>query len=171
MCVRICAAIGDSRQVNISCGRYLYGFLRKLATRIAHGGDLMQDEMMIALVSADVQGTTESAWIWNESESGVAFNEGAIGSNSPTKDLHTNGQTSAVLTNEERNEWCGWENIQDIIRQMKREKEQRDYPQPPSMYGQVHPPLVWEPQMAPTTINGSNNNISGNSRISIANII
>lgn len=187
-CARLCAAIGDFRHVNVACGRYLYGFLRLLAAKTALAGDLMQDEMMIALVSGDVQGSTESAWIWNGSETGTALNtssnnnnnhanstssndNSANGASPPThsnNSINTNGKPDPVAAAAAASSdgglvltadgsgggGGGWDNIQDIIRQLKREKERREF-QP------------WDPQMNSMPAASGNNN---SSRISIANI-
>ncbi|KAF8539676.1 fungal-specific transcription factor domain-containing protein [Trichophaea hybrida] len=168
VCAQICAAIGDFRQVNGACGRYLYGFLRQLADKIAQGGNLMQDEMIIALVSGDVQGSTESAWIWNGSETGTALNNGASPPiHSPPMSGKEAGintdDNSSLLSHDERKEWSGWDHIQEIIRQLKREKEQREF-----QHNTPHLPHVWDPHVINAVPNSANTN---SSRISIANII
>jgi hypothetical protein len=134
VCADICVAIGDFRQANINCGRNLYGFLRQLATKIAHSSDLMSDQMIIALVSGDIQGGTETAWIWNGSEIDSLLDQPEA-----AEAATTNGQTSNISGNkttvataykseiEEWTEWSDWQNIQEIIRQLRREKEQREY--------------------------------------------
>ncbi|KAI5783620.1 fungal-specific transcription factor domain-containing protein [Geopyxis carbonaria] len=176
ICVEICAAIGDFREVNIACSRNLYGFLRQLAVKIAQGVDLIQDEMMIALVSGDIQGSTESSWVWNGSETGTALNLTAASTPNGSAAPSTNGKDSGrlenatALTADEKKEWRGWGHIQEIIQQLKREKEQRGFQQHP------HPPQVWEAGSAAagaaaTAMAAPANSSNGTSRISIANII
>ncbi|KAA8895168.1 fungal-specific transcription factor domain-containing protein [Sphaerosporella brunnea] len=171
ICAEICSAIGDFRQVNIPCGRNLYGFLRKLADSIAGGKDLMKDEMILALVSGDVQGSSESAWVWNGSETPPATTGGTSSEHEVKEESTADGSLS--LSAEEKKEWRGWNHIQEIIRQLKREKEQREYQPPQHM---LHPPLVWDPQLQQQpflpNVNGTATaNTNGSSRISIANII
>ncbi|KAI5850129.1 fungal-specific transcription factor domain-containing protein [Tricharina praecox] len=142
-CAQISAAVGGFREVNIACGRFLYGFLRQLANKVAQGSDLMKDEMIIAMVSGDVQGSSESAWIWDESETGMDSNGKASASSSNGNETAQSvAENPVTLSEQEKREWCGWDRIEFIIRQLQREKTQRDYQQRP-----LHPPLVWEPQM------------------------
>lgn len=69
-CVRVSAAIGDLRQINTACGRYLVFFLERLSDRMRSGHlsrqALEQDEEMLAYASGDVQADIESAWIWGD---------------------------------------------------------------------------------------------------------
>lgn len=69
-CVRVSAAIGDLRQINIACGRYLIFFLERLSDRMRSGQlsrqALEQDEEMLVYASGDVQADVESAWIWGD---------------------------------------------------------------------------------------------------------
>ena len=197
-CAHLCAAIGNFRQANLACARYLCGFLRQLAAKTAHGGDLMQDEMMIALVAGDVQGSSESAWIWSGSETGTALNnssnstaaatttstsittssssisssssssssnttnsstnnnnhishinDNSTNGTSPPMHTHANGKPDLSIDD------GGWDSVQQMIRQLKLEKERREF-QP------------WDPQMNSMPAAASGNN---SSRISIANII
>jgi len=169
-CAQICAAIGDFKQVNIACGRYLYGFLRQLADKIACGVDLMKDEMILALVSGDVQGSSESAWIWNGSETGTALNGATPPGQTSASAANGKGasrcaaENAGGLSDGEKWEWHGWEHIKEIIQQLKREKIHMDYQRHPP-----HPPLVWGSQMMPPAPHAGNQ--SSISRISIANII
>jgi hypothetical protein len=171
VCTDICAAIGDFRPINTACGRNLYGFLRQLAGKIASGKDLTKDEMMLALVSGDVQGS-ETAWVLSGSEASPIMNGPGVPSMPDAKEgTQNSAETGLSLSEEEKKEWRGWSHIQEIIRQLKREKEQREYQQP----HMPHPPLVWDPQMMPqpTAAPASNGTATsnGSSRISIANII
>lgn len=181
VCVEVSAAIGKTRDVNIACGRNLYGFLRMLAHKIAHGIELLHDEMMIALVSGDVQGSTESSWVWNGSETGAALNGSPPASHAHTPASASNGKESAVtdgstesrtiLSSEEKREWGGWGHVEEIIKQLKKEKEQRDFQHQatsaPTQPPRSHPALLapWDPQAA------ASSTVQNASRISIANII
>lgn len=167
VCVQVSAAIGDVRDVNVACGRNLFGFLRMLGEKLVAGVNLEQDEGMMALVSGDVQGSTESSWLWNGSETGQALNNG-----SPHHDHPHNGgkeypMTSGVLENssslspEETNDWGGWSYIERMLQRLNSEKLGREHTR--------------QQQLAP----GSWNGVSGrstpvptaSSRIAIANII
>ena len=72
-CVKVSAAIGEHRAINLACGRHLSFFLRMLVEKIQHsdGGDgssqLLDDEEMMAYVSGDVQGSAEKNWVWQGS--------------------------------------------------------------------------------------------------------
>lgn len=166
VCVDICSAIGELRLANIACGRNIYGFLRLLALRVAQNADLMHDEMMVALVSGDLQGSTESSWVWNGSQTGSALaNQSSTGGAGQTKKDSGLRQesNSNSLSLEERKEWGGWAHVADVIKQLKREKEQRRTPPAPSL----HPPHKYDS----TTVNVVAAAATSSSRISIANII
>ncbi|KAK9375167.1 fungal-specific transcription factor domain-containing protein [Lipomyces chichibuensis] len=77
-CVKVSAAVHDHREVNVACGRYLEGVLVKLRDKVASVGDarsdgtteyvIEADEDMMALVSGDLQATSD-AWIWTQPSS------------------------------------------------------------------------------------------------------
>lgn len=71
VCVRVSAAIGDARPVNIACGRYVAFFLERLTEKMHHEGraNIEIDEELIAYVSGDLQGSLEHSWIWQGDES------------------------------------------------------------------------------------------------------
>lgn len=76
MCLHLAAAIGDSSQINVACGRNLAFFLDRLLDRIRSGvgtrHHLEYDEEMLAYVSGDLQGSSDHAWVWSTSEHGVS---------------------------------------------------------------------------------------------------
>lgn len=150
VCIAICAAIGDFRPVNIACGRYIHGFVRHLSAKASQNVDLLKDEMMIALVSGDLQGSTESSWVWNGSETGPSLSnrsspqDGAM----PKKECIPT-ETSTTLSPEERKEWGDWNQVGEMVKQLQREQRER----------------------AATTIKPKPATTSDSSRISIANII
>jgi hypothetical protein len=80
-CVRVSAAIGKTRNMNMSCGRHLKFFLETLLERWRTGrarADLLErDEEMIAYMSGDLQGNAESSWAWTGSETGYKLNVAA----------------------------------------------------------------------------------------------
>lgn len=167
ICVQVSAAIGDAREVNIACGRNLYGFLRMLGEKLAAGVNLEQDEGMMALVSGDVQGSTESSWVWNGSETGQALNSASPrhdhSHNSGNEYPIANGATeiSIALSPDETNDWGGWGYIERMLQRLNSEKLAREHSQQ---------------QLAPGLWNGVSGRstpvpTASSSRIAIANII
>ncbi|TGZ79346.1 hypothetical protein EX30DRAFT_308958 [Ascodesmis nigricans] len=152
ICIEFAKTIGDFRDVNVACGRYMYGFLMELDRKMRQGVDLMSDEMMLALVSGDCQGSTENSWVWNGSETGAALNsmsprggsplssDGYI-SNSPSS-VPVKAYGSQTLSETQRSEWGGWENVLELVRCMKRGKEDGEERMRKSTWVQ-HPPQVW----------------------------
>lgn len=163
VCVQFSSVIGEAREVNMACGRYLFGFLHALNDKLQRQERLENDEGMLALVSGDVQGSTESSWVWTGSETGSALQNAASAANDPHKDHQQASYESSVrLLPEEANDWGGWQNIELMINQLI----QKNYPHPP-----------------PLSVSAMASNVSGRltpaappmqsstSRISIANII
>ena len=71
--VEAASAIGDSRLVNISCGRNISFFLRSLLERMRLGQaeDLETDEEIMVYVSGDMQSSPDNGWVWQGSETGA----------------------------------------------------------------------------------------------------
>lgn len=168
VCVQVSAAIGEARDVNIACGRNLYGFLRMLEQKLAAGVNLEQDEGMMALVSGDVQGSTESSWVWNGSETGQALNNGSPHPDHP----HNNGkeyptsngslENSSALSPGEISDWGGWAYVEGMLQRLNIDKGAREHAQ--------------QQQLAPGPWNGVSGRSTpvqtgSSSRIAIANII
>jgi hypothetical protein len=129
ICLRVSAAIGNMRKVNIACGRNLAFFLDRLTERF-HSGSwnqqlLEQDEEMLSYVSGDFQGIPELSWIWNggETSSGrTALTPVRPGdyasSESGPMDISTSSpgrSNSGGLTESESQEWGGWERIEHMM--------------------------------------------------------
>ena len=70
-CVRASAAFGDTRPINVACGKYVDFFLDRLMQKqhLEARADVENDEEMIAYVSGDLQGSIEHSWIWQGGES------------------------------------------------------------------------------------------------------
>lgn len=119
VCVQALAAVGDARSVNASCGRYLAFFLRDLIdrTRQTESMNLDQDEEMIAYASGDMQGTGDSSWVWQGSETGSHVEA--------VSDSHTTPAPPGPETG-----WEGWDwieqTVQYLISEKQRELERRD---------------------------------------------
>jgi hypothetical protein len=115
-CVQAISAVGDSRSVNAACGRYLAFFLRTLIDR-ARQGDAMSvehDEEIIAYVSGDMQGASDSSWVWQGNETGSDLE--AVPSMRTTPAPH-----------EPEAGWEGWEWIEKTIQYLLIEKQQTVY--------------------------------------------
>jgi hypothetical protein len=130
-CVEFSTAVGDFRSNNLACGRYMYGFLRCLQDKLHNGIDVWKDDMMIALVSGDVQGSTESSWVWNGSETGTALNNGT---NTPSVHSPVAGKLQGQAGGDEtgrqgqdEKDWNAWSEVKEILLQLRRDqREQRD---------------------------------------------
>jgi hypothetical protein len=199
VCLRLSATIGDTRKVNMACGRNLAFFLDRLTERIRSGNgarhQLEQDEEMLAYVSGDTQGSLEAAWIWTDSEIGQTMSQTQT---SPTVDLSTReGEDSRAVdttslplrptlaaTEKDTREWGGWERVERMICQLKDERNRVNQPPPPLPPNYYHRPLhnpekrlqlapdvPPAPAAAPRAPTPASVAPSASSRISIANII
>ena len=134
--VQASAAAGDMRRVNGSCGRYLSFFLEKLMGRLRNGANqdsLEIDEEMMVYVSGDLQASADEAWAWAGPETGVAQgSEGAAVINGHSSEHATSSQLHHALrdhpgndlTEQEMQEWGGWEHVQRTIQQLLQEHQQ-----------------------------------------------
>ena len=67
LCAEVGASIGPSRINNEACGRYAEFFLQWcLEEKQSPVGALMEDEELMAYLSADMQGNLAQAWVWQE---------------------------------------------------------------------------------------------------------
>lgn len=117
--LQVSAAVGDLRQNNMACGRHLSFFLDRLVERLRAGASKQQletDEEMLAYVSGDMQGLSESAWIWAGSEPNSA-SPISTGSDVPSPAV------GYQLTPHELHEWPGWEHIQRVLTQLLHESQ------------------------------------------------
>ncbi|KAF3929485.1 hypothetical protein ABW19_dt0200268 [Dactylella cylindrospora] len=175
VCVKACSAIGDARVINKSTGRYIYGFLRLLGDRIYHSGreSVERDEGLLALVSADAQGSTESSWVWAGSETGLALNA------SMEKERDNQRQQPPVQGDDEENldDWGGWSNVEKMIQQLRSEQEARDQHEQAARdlqslgSGIVHHPTPSTSIIAPSNPGPSTSQSSAASRMTIANLL
>lgn len=153
-CVRVCKVIGGMRKINIACGRNLSYFLERLTDRMGifagrgwMGGvvgagswqrELEGDEEMLALLTGDMQGDWECAWVWAGSEK-RGSNAAATGvgrsalEETSTSNLRTNGTEnrspermdvtySSLLTEKEINDWGGFERCERLIEALREEQ-------------------------------------------------
>lgn len=171
-CIQASAAIADARPVNISCGRYIYGFLNVFLEKL-NKGESVDDEGLLAIVSGDVQGSSESSWIWVGSETGTALNNAAAALDSgidgarqqASSSRATDSFLSPTLTLDEAREWGGWSKIQWMVRDLAERKEREGMMARTNNHGSSMMNGVTRPTPSPTPVP------QGASRISIANII
>jgi hypothetical protein len=147
-CVRALAYINSRRDVAASCGRFIAFFVSTLCSKRAEYASyaaqttplqafapprartvgsvptlfqeaLLRDEELMVYVSADLQGSPGSGWVWAGAErdlpvhpSGLATAGGGAGSS-----LFSSLQRTG-LTEEENQEWGGWERLEIAIRSL-----------------------------------------------------
>ena len=132
--IRASAAIGASRHVNFACGRNVSFFLRCLFERLQKGRNtgLEHDEEMMVYLSADMQSSTDSSWVWQGSETGSQLS--TLGkrkepASTPEPRPHTSSPDyhrkvpskddalppSSALTDEEQSNWGSWEQIEQQV--------------------------------------------------------
>lgn len=153
-CVRVCRAIEGMRKINIACGRNLSYFLERLTERMrvfagrgwagagaGTGGwqrELDGDEEMLALLTGDMQGDWECAWVWagSEKRASIAAASGSVRSaleETSTSNLRMNGTGngnpervdvpySSLLTEKEINDWGGFERCERLIEGLREEQ-------------------------------------------------
>ena len=157
VCVRASQAVGDTRPINVACGRHLAFFLTSLVSKMYHrdGHALEDEEDLIAYVSGDLQGSIENSWIWGKDEVDSQRSQHQQGS-IPGIDHIGKGGT---LENrqEDLSDWNGWDSIvltlQRLYQDQQRGQREPFYLPPPGIPANA--------QISPVS----------SSRISIANII
>ncbi|KAH8698896.1 putative C6 transcription factor [Talaromyces proteolyticus] len=169
VCVQACKAIGNSHVLMNPCGRYVAFFLKYLLERLQRNDSrpLDRDEEIIAYVSGDMQGTTDSSWIWQGSETGTKL-ETMPSQVSPTLQ---NGRAAAA--SEQGLDWEGWEWIDRTVEYLagearRRSQERRDVPSVVPRPIESH---KLSPDSIPNTSNTAPRSTPSHSRMTIANII
>ena len=137
LCARASAAMGNTRPINLACGRYLEFFLTELIRKLDQKDQFDTDEEMIAYVSADLQGSFEHSWIWQERKEGVQ-----LGRPLQSSDSVGNGETSEhdsakVKSEAEGSDWAAWDKVLNILEQLYQTGAIQD----PS----IRPPMVLPP--------------------------
>ncbi|KAL8860741.1 MAG: hypothetical protein Q9178_002771 [Gyalolechia marmorata] len=170
ICARASAAMGSARPVNVACGRYFEFFLQRLLSKVDEGGNLYEaDEELLALVSGDLQGSAESAWVWNDSESRTAAN--------PSRHFSPVNTTAHTALNDDHS-WSSWDGLTDTLSRLQQKQRQRQQPPqqrlpiPLTLPSQVQqPPGHLASPVSPGGTGGTETPQSGSSRIRIADIM
>jgi hypothetical protein len=124
-CAQLSKVIGDMRQLNIGCGRYLSRFLQRLKenctnatymrktnssntmsgygdvqeTGTSPGSELDESEEMIAYASGDLQSDPDNAWIW----AGVRGSSSSNSNNNSGNNNNNNNNNSGNNNNNSSN--------------------------------------------------------------------
>lgn len=187
--LRAAATINDARIINISCGRHLSFFLRRLIEhRNQHGFlDIEQDEEILVYLSADLQASTNS-WVWGNAETGTHLSRRQKHGRPKHTLQETDGQTSSniqspswdnMLSEEEQHDWGGWQHIEHSARYMQQLDEPRQQQQRPQEQIQSDPsrppPAVASPHSPGPTLPPIDTSRqapdTNRARMTIANII
>ncbi|KAE9971290.1 hypothetical protein EG328_005754 [Venturia inaequalis] len=184
-CVRFHAAIGETRKLNIACGRHLAFFLERLIERVK-GGLASQQEVemdfeILAYASGDMQGELDNGFVWAGAPISHPGKPGASPTLATGTGIHSNPfadeglPASALLTDQERTDWGGWQRVERQISMLIDEQQRRTRHQPPPLYHRPSNIDMQRVQLAPpesTPSPGASSTPSaGAARISIANII
>jgi hypothetical protein len=148
-CIRALASVKSRPDVIIPCGRYLTFFLDTVLSKRAdiaayysrqfspeqlpsfpyHQGvirsALLQDEELLAYVSADLQASPETAWVWAGGEGEVHPTPAPVKEMAgPPNTSLSQGQLSSTLearvatTRGEQMAWAGWERLEGLINEL-----------------------------------------------------
>ncbi|KAL8995025.1 MAG: hypothetical protein Q9169_005173 [Polycauliona sp. 2 TL-2023] len=168
ICTRASAAMGSARPVNVACGRYFEFFLQRLQSKLDEKGELYEaDEELLALVSGDLQGSADSAWVWSDEASRTAGN--ARTRLSPVT-------TTPLTAMDDDYSWSNWDGVLDTLARLRQNQRQRQQPhqQQPPKPPLTLPPHVQQPAASlasPVSPGGTETPQSGSSRIRIADIM
>jgi hypothetical protein len=181
MCLHLSSAIGNTRRINIECGKNTAFFLEQLLGRVRSGNgspqQLEQDEEMLAYLSADAQGSTEHSWVWASANitSPTSSQRSPLSTDRPDEPMRDAlpMRTMSTSPRDSVSMWDEWGRIEHMIRQLMEENR----PRTATYYPAQHNP-VKRVQLAPDTKASTmpatpppNPAPSSTSRISIANII
>lgn len=137
LCARASAAMGNTRPINVACGRYLEFFLTELIRKLDQKDQFDTDEEMIAYVSADLQGSFEHSWIWQEKKEGVQLGRPLQSSDSVGNGEASDHDSAKVKLEVEGFAWAAWDKVLNILEQLYQTGAIQD----PS----IRPPMVLPP--------------------------
>lgn len=143
--LRYVAAVGDSRPVNVSCGRHLSLFLNALVEKREANDtkNLEEDEELIVLLSADLQAGTNS-WVWGNTETGTLLSRrqrhsrlvpDSSSSSSPSPQISLDSNVSK----QEIEQWGGWQSVHEAARRLSDDSNQKAVPPQLPNYGRIVP--------------------------------
>ena len=178
--LRAAMTIGEARSINISCGRYLASFTRRLIERYEQSPnlDVEQDEDLLVFLSADLQATTNS-WVWGNAETGTHLSRRqkhgrprhtSIEQDSQPQNERYSPSWAGMLTEEEQHDWGGWQNVERSVRYLQQLTESRV-----NVANHVQPNTTTTSQttgpiLAPINTSQQTHDVN-RSRMTIANII
>ncbi|PYH45821.1 transcription factor domain-containing protein [Aspergillus saccharolyticus JOP 1030-1] len=164
VCVQASSVIGDSRAVNAACGQYLAFFLKTLCQR---SETIMpeRDEELIAYVSGDMQGTIESSWVWQGSETGSQLETMSPQISSPA----SYGRPDTMIAEN----WEGWDWVEQTVRYMSERQQQQQQQQELQQHASKPAESAYlGPDAAATSSDATTpQSSSSHSRMTIASII
>ena len=129
--------MGNTRPVNVACGRYLEFFLTELIRKLDQKDQFDTDEEMITYVSADLQGNFEHSWIWQERKEGVQLGRPLQSSDSVGNGKASEHDSTKVKPEAEGSDWKAWDKVLNILEQLYQTGAIQD----PS----IRPPMVLPP--------------------------
>ncbi|KAL8906436.1 MAG: hypothetical protein Q9207_002025 [Kuettlingeria erythrocarpa] len=123
VCAQASAAIGAARPVNLACGRYLDFFLHRLLAKLQEEAEFLEtDEELLALVSGDLQGSADNAWVWKDAEGDR--DQGSSRHYSP------NNPSPATAHDDNYHTWSDWDAILDTLQRLLQDKRRQQQRQP-----------------------------------------
>ena len=118
VCARASAAMGNTRPINAACGRYLEFFLGELIRRLDQKDQFDTNEEMIAYISADLQGSYDTSWIWHENKDGVQQGRPLPDSDNIANGANSGLNAAAVDPGADTSDWAAWDNILNLLDQL-----------------------------------------------------
>ncbi|KAI1428879.1 fungal-specific transcription factor [Xylaria sp. FL1777] len=207
-CLRVLKSVHEKRDISVACGRYLSFFVHTLRSKQHEAAErlprppissyttqhapidpraiqdtLLRDEELLLYVSADMQASAETAWIWVGVERDAPVPPPATARGIAAVEKRTG------LTADERQDWGGWDSLLELVRGLGPATAPSSIPSyglaTAPLSAQTLPPIVMEPTTAIPRSGGTGPDSAKNSpapggassssrnteRISIANII
>jgi hypothetical protein len=133
--LRAASVVGNTKAINVCCGRHLSFCVRKLIEKFEQPApfDLEQDEEILVYLSADLQSSTNS-WVWGNAETGTHLSRRQKHGR-PKQIAQENEYTSPVsapspswdsmLSQEEQQDWGGWPTLERAVRYLAQLQERR----------------------------------------------
>lgn len=159
ICVRVGAIVGNARPVNIACGRYVDFFLDSLTQKWHQDprASVDRDEELIAYVSADLQGSIDHSWVWQDGED----SEGHMTHSPIAIAAAVDGETTMMSGVESEDDFgrAGWDAVLEKMERLLSQKPLRNRS------------ISLLSSGAPDRTPSSNSPATASSRISIADIM